>query len=321
MKNFVIACSVVFAALNPVSANAFLVEVSARATGNIPSSEDDTRSYRSAVDWAAAGQAVSTRAHAGKDDWDPPFTESDATALFDQSDPTNAVLRAKDVARRAYGGRYRNFVGASSTFGLDYSLKIENLTATDVNVNFANSLHGLFAVVSGGFSGAPVKAWAKETVAISDLTVVGGRTGSVAVDWLGVTSTDLWASFVHPARLHDDFYGDVAGFELNSPIEYYGSRLVAGGASVVSSVDYDLELAAVLWSQDGLALVDFSNTGYLKVTATDPITGADRSADIRVTLLDGLAPSALPEPGTLELMLACLPGLRLLRQRRLPGVA
>ncbi len=179
MKNFVIACSVVFAALNPVSANAFLVEVSARATGNIPSSEDDTRSYRSAVDWAAAGQAVSTRAHAGKDDWDPPFTESDATALFDQSDPTNAVLRAKDVARRAYGGRYRNYVGASSTFGLDYSLKIENLTATAVNVNFANSLHGLFAVVSGGFSGAPVRASAKETVAISDLTVVGGRTGRV----------------------------------------------------------------------------------------------------------------------------------------------
>lgn len=321
MRNLIIACSVVCAALNPLSADAFIVEVSATATGNIPSREVDQRSYRSPVDWVAAGQAVSTRAHAGKDDWDPPFTESDATALFDQSDPTNAVLRAKDVARRAYGGRYHNYVGASSTFGLDYSLKIENLTATAVNVNFGNSLHGLFAVVAGGFSGAPVEAWAKETVAISDLTVVGGRSGSVAVDWLGATSTDLWASFVHPARLHDDFYGDVDGFELNSPIEYYGSRLVAGGASVVSSVDYDLELAAVLWSQDGLALVDFSNTAYLKVTATDPITGADRSADIRVTLLDGLAPSGVPEPSALALVLAVLPGLRLLRQRPLPKIA
>jgi len=173
---------------------------------------------------------------------------------------------------------------------------------------------------SSAISFAQAHSWVETRVLIQAHTTLD-KAGSVAVDWLGVTSTDLWASFVHPARLHDDFYGDVAGFELNSPIEYYGSRLVAGGASVVSSVDYDMGLAAVLWSQDGLALVDFSNTGYLKVTATDPITGADRSADIRVTLLDGLAPSALPEPGTLALMLACLPGLRLLRQRRLPGVA
>lgn len=320
MKNVVIACSVVFAALMPASANAFTIDVYARASGNVPSTEVDGKHYGSSADWAAAGQAASAHARAGKDDWDPPFTESDATALFDQSDPTNAVLRAKDVARRAYGGRYHNFAGADSGFNLAYSLKIENLTTAAVNVNFGNALHGLFAVVAGG-GGGPVEARANETVAISDLTVVGGRTGSVVVDWSGATSTDLWASFVHPARVHDDFYGDVAGFELNSPIEYYGSRLVAGGASVVSTVDYDLKLFAQLWDADGLALVDFSNTGYLKVTATDPITGADRSADIRVTLLDGLAPSGVPEPGTLALVLACLPGMGLLRQRRLPGVA
>lgn len=308
MKSCVIACSFAFAVLMPNSASADYIVIEAFARGNIPSEQTDKKSYGYPAEWAAAGQVASVHAHAGKDDWDPPLTESDATALFDQSDPTNAVLRSKLVTRRAYGGRYHNFASASSAFSLRYSMKIENLTATAVNVNFANDLHGLFANI--GF-GAPAQARAYEQVAISDLTTVGGTTGSVTVDWAsGATSTDLWASFLHPALLHDDFYGDVDGFELNSPIEYYGSRLVAGGASVVSTVNYYLFLTTNIWQNDGLALVDFSNTGYLKVTATDPITGADRSADIRVTL------PAVPEPQSWALMLAGGGMLAWLRRRR-----
>lgn len=106
MKRHRIVCSVVvFASAIPWSAIAstFSMHVASFADGNIPSSEVDDQSY-DLFHWQLAGQAASTHAHAGRDVCDPPFTESDARALFDQSDPTNAVQRARNVARRAYWG-------------------------------------------------------------------------------------------------------------------------------------------------------------------------------------------------------------------------
>lgn len=220
------------------------------------------------------------------------------------------------------GGCQHNPVKADSLFDFHYFLEIENLTGGPVNVNFGNQMHGLFAV--SGFSGSANYASAVEEVRISDLTVPGGTGGNVVIDWratqYGAEPTGLWESFVHPTLVHDDFYGDIPGFELNS-LEYYGSRLVDTGATVFSFVKYRLFLAARLDFDDGLALVDFSNTGHLTVTATDPITGEDRSAGIRVTVVDAVNDPGIPgipEPGTLAL--TSLSAMALLRQRRVQGI-
>jgi hypothetical protein len=148
-------------------------------------------------------------------------------------------------------------------------------------------------------------------VHLTGLTTTGSDRGSLFVNFDGAKSDGLWSSFVHPAKVHDDVYGTIDGFELNS-FEYYGSRSVAGGAMVVSDVDYDLVLTADLDIGNGLALVDFTNTGHLMVTATDPFTGADRSSDIRVTLVPIVPSVSVPEP--IGLILLPLGALALTRR-------
>lgn len=303
MRSRIIAYAGVIVALIPLSVHAgFTVAVTSVAQGNIPTHQEDNRRSASLADWTSAGFVATTHAHADRDAFDSPSDGADATAVFDQANPTDAVLRSKVVARRFYGGRYQNIVWAQSIFSLNYGLQIENLTGSPVDVNFAGEMHGLFATPVRDFA----HVQAEEKVHLTGLTKTGSDRGSLFVDYDGAKSDGLWSSFVHPAKVHDDIYGTIDGFELNS-FEYYGSRLVAGGATVFSDVDYDLMLTADLDIGNGLALVDFTNTGHLIVTATDPFTGANRDSDIRVTLVPIVPSGSVPEPiGLIPLLLGAL---------------
>lgn len=278
------------------------IEVKVTAVGNLPESKTVDNLYLGAQ-WAAANYQTSAHVSASGHPFDPPHTETFVNATFDQSFADGAVLRADGLARQPYRGNGNNPNAASVGFDLQYSLHIQNLAGVPLNIVLGNDLHGTFGVADFG------------RVDLTGQTVYFGpsglKTGSgtIALTKSGTNATGLWANTVSPATVHDVVYSEVVGYQMNS-FEYLGQETVGGGQAIDVTVDFQLALSARLDGTDsgGLAMFDFGNTGHLTTKAYDPVTGEDRSSEIRVTMVQ------TPTPGGAAVLVVA--GVGALRRKR-----
>lgn len=298
MRKFALA-SLIFAASGSW---AQLVTVTSYAYGNAPQIDIHSTQHATLADWAAANYYAESSARADGDSWDPPFTEVATSNSFLQNQAHDAVFRARGLARQPYRGRYNNEVKAISQIQLDYQLEVENLSGSELNIVFGNTIHGVFGVRDlGSFV-------FQERVTIPGI-VTGGE-GRVAANAFGLQATGYFTNAVTGTTLQDVLYGQFSdgAYQLNS-YQFYGSQQFAPHSFAVFDCNHTFEFFADLGQTDsGLAMFDFSNTGHLTVNAIDPITGADRSSEIRVRL------TSVPEP-SISLALG-LPAMLALRRRK-----
>lgn len=264
------------------------IQVATRAMGNFPETVDDIRHVTGAT-WASVGYLAEAQSQARGDAWDPPSTESTVHASFEQALADAAVLRADGVARLPYRGRYNNWVEARAEFHLQYALEIQNLANVPLNIALTNDLHGQFATSDGG------RLHVVEEVEITDRNVSSVHilhNRDLDLSNSGGLSAGLWAPSIAPAVVNDVVYGAVPGYEMNA-FEYFGTLGFDANATRVLDCDLRFQFVAFLTESDfgGLATYDFGHTAHLNVRAFDPLTGDDRSSDIRVSLVLVPAPS------------------------------
>ena len=282
-----------------------MVTVTSYAYGNAPQIDIHSTQHATLADWAAANYYAESSARADGDSWDPPFTEVATNNSFQQDQAHDAVLRARGVARQPYRGRYNNEVKALSQVLLHYQLEVQNLSGAELNIVFGNTIHGVFGVRDQGHFVF------QERVTIPGIVTSGE--GRVAANTItGLQATDYFTNAVTGTTIQDPVYGQFStdAYELNS-YQFYGSQIFAPNSSAVFDCDHRFEFFAELGTTDsGLAMFDFSNTGHLTVKAFDPVTGADRSSEISVSL------TAVPEPATAIVFALPLVRMALRRRRR-----
>ncbi|MBX7131418.1 MAG: PEP-CTERM sorting domain-containing protein [Fimbriimonadaceae bacterium] len=297
---FLVFGSMLFAAS---SSWAQIVALNSYAYGNAPQIDIHGTQFATLADWAAANYYGESSARADGDAWDPPHTESFTTNSFLQDQAQDAVLRTRGLARQPYRGRYHNEVRVTSQIQLNYQLEVENLSGTDLDIVFGNTIHGVFGVQDEGYFVF------QQRVDIPG--IISGGEGRVQADTiLGAIATGFFTNTLTPTTIQDPVYGNFSNnaFEMNS-YQFYGHQIFAPHASATFDTHQNFEFIGDLGStHSGLAVYDFSNTAHLTVKAYDPVTGADRSSEIRVRL------TTVPEPTTLFAF--GVPLLYLARRRR-----
>lgn len=279
------------------AANAQDILVATRAMGNFPETVDDIRHVTGAT-WASVGYLAQAQSQARGDAWDPPSTESTVHASFEQALADAAVLRADGVARVPYRGRYSNWVEARAEFHLQYALEIQNLANVPLNIALTNDLHGQFATADDG------RLHIVEQVEVTDRNVSSVHIlhdRSLDQSVAGGLSAGSWTPSIAPTVINDPVYGAVPGYEMHA-FEYFGTLGFDANSTRVLDCDIRFQFLAFLTENDfgGLATYDFGHTAHLNVQAFDPVTGDDRSSDVRVSLVLVPAPS-----GAIVLGLGC----------------
>lgn len=268
----------VFGLMLGANASSWVLFSDASAYNNVQVTDEG--SYMSLSEWAAAGFQDNTSAEVLGHPFAPPGGGSFASTSYDQSAPANSVLRGLAITRMGYRVGDQDPYEAHSRFTASYDLQVENLSNDSLDIYLGNNIHGVIAAVDDG------AVLVQQMVHIQDM---GEFRSEIRADADSHEETGQWIGAVHSTNIVDPVFGSRSALELNSS-EFYGNQIFAPHSTATFSIEHQLWLSSHIVDTSptygsGLAHADFTNTGNMTVKAYDPVTHADRSNEIRVTVV------------------------------------
>lgn len=334
MKQWTLLTAIALLLLTPpLYAQAPFAVLNTAASMFSPAIAEDSVSFATSADFAAAGYGAEVFAESHGGSFDPPQNIAKSSASFYQPLVGDAVARSY-----GYTGAYYHVgapIGSSTNTEISSQWILEVTTLTDEPFTLMGfmPIHGVLSALARSSEAEAAIAYAFTGIRMVELNTGFSVTqqGEIWVSSDGASedqftqkTNGIFSGFTTVRENYQDpeglFLSPIKAVELSNLLVYdlSGGPFIPAGTTFQYEMTFFQKVSTGLSRVDGnMAFTDFRSTTRFGVMAVDPNTGQEIPDAIQVRIFSGSSSAAAPEPASLALgIVAGLPLMCLLTRRR-----